>query len=66
MKEVNQRPAGELQPLPIPDGAFVTWTLDFVTDLPPVVRDHVEYNGILTCVDKYSKYTVLIPVAMGG
>mgnify|MGYP000306105644 CR=1 FL=1 len=54
-------PAGLLQPLPIPAGKFTQWTMDFVTDLPMVNG----YNGFMCCVDKYSKFTRLVPVQVG-
>ena len=39
--------------------------MDFITELPVVVRGGKEHNGVLVCVDKYSKYCKLIPVAFG-
>ena len=35
--------------------------MDFITDLPPVDG----HNGLIVCVDKFSKFTRLIPVAVG-
>ncbi len=34
-KSTNQKPAGELQPLPVPDGPWDAVTMDLITDLPP-------------------------------
>ena len=39
----------------------MSWSLDFVTDLPACGA----YNAILTCVDRLTKYTHLIPCFMG-
>lgn len=37
------------------------WSMDFIVDLPEVRG----YNGLLTCVDKFSKLTRIIPVRVG-
>ena len=36
--------------------------MDFITDLP----EFRGFNGIFTCVDKFSKYTRLVPVSIGN
>ena len=61
-KDETSRQKGLLAPLPIPSRKFEQWTLDFVTDLPLVKG----YNGFMTCVDKFSKLTRLIPVRFGS
>ena len=42
----------------MPSNKFEQWSLDFVTELP-VVRG---YNGLLVCIDKFSKFTRLVPI----
>ena len=60
-KDRTTRTPGPLQPLEIPQHHFATWTIDFVGDLPMSQG----YNSFLTCVEKLSKYLVLIPCTMG-
>ena len=55
------RPAGLLQPLPVPSGKFEYCTLDFMTDLPEVN----EYNGLLVIMDKFGKLSSLVPCRVG-
>ena len=61
-KDSTERPAGALQPLPIPRNRFESWSMDFVTDLP----EHNGYNCIFTCVDRLTKMVKLIPCRMGA
>lgn len=49
---------GLLQPLPVPEGAWQTLSLDFIEGLP---RSR-HYNCILVVVDKFSKYSHFIPL----
>lgn len=49
---------GLLQPLPVPEGAWKTLSLDFIEGLPR--SGH--YNCILVVVDKFSKYSHFIPL----
>ena len=58
-KNVTVRPAGLLQPLPVPDTIGSSISMDFVTKLPRTARGH---TGFLTVVDRLSKYVVLVPV----
>jgi len=40
--------------------------MDFITDLPAVKGiDGSIKNGLLVCIDKFSKFTRLIPVFVG-
>lgn len=57
-KSSSQSPAGLLQPLPPPSSPFQELTMDFITQLPVSCRG---YDGIFTVVDRFSKFTVLIP-----
>ncbi len=52
---------GLLHPVEVPQSRFDTWTMDFITDLP--LSDGC--NCVFTCVEKLSRYTVLIPCFMG-
>lgn len=50
---------GILQPLPVPMGAWLTVTMDFINGLP-----HSKgFNCIMVVVDKFSNYSHFIPVA---
>ena len=51
-KHSVQRPAGLLQPLPIPAQRWETITMDFITKLPKTPRGH---DAIVVFVDKLSK-----------
>ena len=50
---------GLLAPLPIPDHAWHTVTLDFIEGLPKSAG----YNCILVVVDKFSKYAHFVPLS---
>ena len=56
-KSSSLSPGGLLQPLPAPSGPFQELTMDFITQLP-VSRG---FDGIFTVVDRFSKFTILIP-----
>ena len=60
-KDRTTRQPGLLHPVEIPPTRFDTWTMDFITDLP--LSDGM--NAIFTCVEKLSKYVVVIPCFMG-
>ena len=47
-----------LHPLPIPDGPFQSVSMDFITHLPVTPRGH---DSLLVLVDRFSKYTILLP-----
>ena len=40
--------------------------MDFITDLPPVTSSAGTVNALLVMIDKFTKYTRLAPVFMGG
>ena len=44
--------------LPIPDGPFESVSLDFITSLPMTTAGH---DSLLVVVDRFSKFTTLIP-----
>ena len=55
-KATNKAPAGELLPLPTPQGPWQDITVDF-TEMP----ESLGYNNILVVVDRFSKEVVFIP-----
>ena len=57
-KHTNEHPAGLLQPLPIPGGAWQDWSMDFVEGLPVVEG----YSAILVVVDRLTKYAHFLPL----
>ena len=57
-KAVTQRPAGLLQPLPIPERPWQTVTLDLITALPPTRAGH---DAIVVFVDKLTKWATYVP-----
>ena len=54
-KATNKAPAGELLPLPTPQGPWQDITVDF-TEMP----ESLSYNNILVVVDRFSKEVVFI------
>ena len=57
-KAANQKPAGLLQPLQIPDGLWSSVSMDLITQLPKTEKGH---TAIIVFVDRLSKMTVLSP-----
>ncbi|KAI2643953.1 Transposon Tf2-9 polyprotein [Labeo rohita] len=57
-KTSHQRPAGLLQPLPIPQRPWSHIAIDFLTDLP----SSNNYTTILTVIDRFSKACRVIPL----
>ena len=55
-KATNKAPAGELLPLPTPQGPWQDITVDF-TEMP----ESLGYNNILVVMDRFSKEAVFIP-----
>jgi hypothetical protein len=57
-KHTTTHPAGLLQPLPIPEGAWQDITMDFIDGLP--LADGA--NTILVVVDRFTKYAHFVPL----
>ena len=61
----RHKPYGQLEPLPIPkdtwNSPFKEISLDWVTGLPPSLKNGQEYNSILTVVCRVTKYALFLP-----
>ena len=60
-KASNQRPAGLLQPLPIPDRRWESVSMDFVMPLPKTQSGH---EGMVVFVDRLSKRIHISPCSL--
>ena len=58
-KTDRQKPAGLLQPLPVPSRPWESVSIDFIAGLPRVG----EFDHILVVVDRFSKYATFMPVS---
>jgi hypothetical protein len=58
-KPSNQKPAGLLQPLPVPEEKWDVVTMDFITSLPMTTSG---FDAITVIVDKLTKMCHLAPV----
>ena len=56
-KVVRHAPYGLLSPLPIPTRPWLSVSLDWITDLPPI---HY-HNVVLVVVDRLTKQAIFIP-----
>ena len=59
VKAEHQKPAGLLQPLPVPDWKWEQIGMDFITGLP---RTKSGYDSIWVIVDRLTKVSHFIPV----
>ncbi len=58
-KHITDKPAGLLNPLPEPRTRWSSVTTDMVTGLPSVNGK----NAVIVFVDRFTKYTILVPVS---
>jgi hypothetical protein len=58
-KTSTQRPAGMLQPIPIPNKKWQVISLDLIVSLPPTVAGH---DSILVVIDRLTKMAHYFPV----
>lgn len=58
-KASNQRPAGLLQPLPVPDRPWQSISIDLITALPRTRG--TRYDAILVIVDRFTKMAHYVP-----
>lgn len=54
----NQKPAGTLQPLPIPESPWDSVSFDFITGLPKTDRG---FDSIVVFVDRLTKFAYIYP-----
>jgi hypothetical protein len=59
VKVEHKHPVGFLQPFPIPEWKWEVVTMDFMTKIPRIVKQH---DSIMVVVDKLTKATHFIPV----
>jgi hypothetical protein len=57
-KSSNQKPFGQLRPLPVPKGKWSNISVDMITGLPMTARG---YNAIIVFVDRLTKMVHLCP-----
>jgi transposase InsO family protein len=58
----RHRPYGKLDSLPFPSRPWAEISMDFITGLPEVDYEGQVVDAILAIVDRFTKYTILIPV----
>jgi hypothetical protein len=57
-KHSNQKPFGQLRPLPVPKGKWSNVSVDMITGLPKTARG---YNAIIVFVDRLTKMVHICP-----
>ena len=57
-KTLNEKKAGLLNPMPVPNACWEHIAMDFIVELPKTARGH---TAVLVVVDWLSKQTHLIP-----
>ena len=62
-KIAHKQPPGLLEPLPIADRRFGSWSMDYITGFPSCANG---CNAIFTCVDRLTKYTDLTTCTLGA
>ena len=63
LKIAHKAPPALLEPLPLLNRRFGSWSMDFITGLPSCANG---CNAIFTCVDCLTKYTVLTACTLGA
>ena len=61
IKAEHKRPAGELQPLPLPEWKWEDIAMDFVVGLPKTVS---RQDAVWVIVDRHTKVAHFIPISM--
>ncbi|KAL0445152.1 UNVERIFIED_CONTAM: hypothetical protein Slati_2237900 [Sesamum latifolium] len=59
VKAEHQRPAGLLQPLPIPEWKWESITMDFVTGFPTTMKGHNAIWVIIDCLTKSAHFVAI-------
>ena len=62
-KVPRHQPYGELTPIPVPSGPWLSITIDFITDLPESRSwiDNATYDCIMVVMDRFSKMCHYVP-----
>ena len=62
-KARRHKPYGVLHPIAPPSEPHRDFSMDFITDLPPIVQDGKVYDSVLVVIDRFSKHVRYIPTS---